>query len=126
MDTTNKSDDLARAIRDFTVIVTETLQGRDLSREQAVYYQAHPKEWHGRMFDALMTSLSEARKIYNSAMGIILQNATKIPALKLNDALRVPCIFGPDLKKMADCWEVDKDLSYEQFGTKFEFPPPSS
>jgi hypothetical protein len=126
MDTSKKSDDLARAIRHFTVVVTETLQGRDLSTEQAVYYQAHPKEWHGRMFDALMTSLTEARMIFNIAMGVILQNATKVPALRLNEALRFPCIFGPDLEKVADCWEVDKNLSYEQFGTKFEFPPPLS
>ena len=124
MDTSNSNDDLTRAIRDFSVIATETLQGRGLNREQSVYYQAHPKEWHGRMFDILMASLSEARKIYNIAMEIMLKNATKVPASKLSEALKLPNIFDPVFEKMTDCWEVDKDRAYEQFGILFEFPPP--
>lgn len=126
MDTSNSRDDLVHAIRDFASITTETLQGRGLSREQAAYYQVHPKEWHVRMFDLLMVSLSETRWVYNKARGIMLGNATKVPASKLGKTLQLCNILGPDLEKMVDCWEVKKDLAYEQFGTQFEFPPPHS
>ena len=120
----NNNDDLARAIRDFGIIATKSLQGRGLSVEQAIYYQAHPEEWHRRMFGILMTFLSETRTLYNMVIEMMLRNATKVPASKLSEALKFTDIFGPDLEKISDCWEVDKDFAYERFGIQFEFPPP--
>lgn len=120
----NSKDDLVKALQDFADIATETLKGGGLSREQAMYFRAHPKKWHRRMFDLLMASLSETMKIYNRAIGIILRNATLLPPSMISEALRFPNFLGPDLRKMVDCWEVKRTLAYERFGTKFEFPPP--
>ena len=64
------------------------------------------------------------RKIYRNALGIVLKHATKVPGMELCKALKATFATSVSLEKAANCWEVDKDLAYEQFGSLFAFSAP--
>jgi hypothetical protein len=124
MNTGRDTDDWIQAMQHFLRVVKNALEGRHLSHQEAVYYQSNPAEWHRRMFDILMTTFSESKRLQKDALGIMLAKATKMPASALSNALKAGKSVNSDLEKAAELWDVDRDLAYEQFGVHFEFPDP--
>lgn len=123
METNREAVQLVQAIRDFSDLTQEILLGRNLQKEQIDYYRRRPQEWHRRTFDLLITAFSETRKLHGLAISGLLANATHVPAEELCKAIKFP--VSTRLGDAADCWEVDRERAYREFGPLYEFPLPS-
>lgn len=123
METNQEANQLFQVIREFSNLTRDLLEGRNLRKEQIDYYRQHPQEWHRRMFDLLVTAFIETRKLYQLALGGLLANATHVAAGELYKAIKFPP--STRLGDAADCWEIDRERAYREFGPFYEFPFPS-
>jgi len=121
---TTAKDEIRRAMQHLYRLASDSLSGRKLSSAERRYYSEHLDTWQERMFHLSMAILCEARSLKRLAQNVALAHATKLPTEQVvNLLLRSPDL-DPNLECALDCWEVDRELAYEQFGDKFCFRPP--
>ena len=92
------------------------------------WYQIHLAEWHRWRFHTMMGSLGGVRRVQRSITQLALNQYVKgdqKDALWAADILKKGVSLNEEWDRMIDCWEVDRDLAYEQFGERFDFPPPN-
>ncbi len=116
-------EELTRAMQHLYRLAEDSLAGRELSSAERLHYQGHPEAWQERSFHISMAVLHEARSLNRAAQDLALSHATKIPGEALLKVLSNPLDCNPDVERALDCWEVDRELAYEQLGSKFNFPP---
>lgn len=113
--------------KDFTEFLTRAeslLRGHGLDEVTVEYYRENPAEWHKRTFDVLMAVAAAGQRIHGRTQATLLAHATKLSPGDFQAVLKSTMSLGPVIESAVRCWEVSRDLAYEEFGSRFGFPPP--